>query len=176
MGLHSSVSECSAEKNKKPKVPKLSESDCKYGKRLPAALLLPRFGMMTVHLLDQLLGWGFDGASPNHRLRSCGTGEHLLPSPCLGACDRSANLGKFDHVRGLEGNRRKERAGKGSVYICSGCYLEEENTFISPVDCQLIFLRQALMENNKTHFSQAVSRTLTGQASTQNRPLWNITH
>lgn len=76
----------------------------------------------------------------------------------------------------LGGSQRKERAVKGSVYICSRCYLEEENTFISPVDCQLILLRQVLMENNKTRFSQAVSRTLTGQASTQNRWLWNIAH
>lgn len=119
----------------------------------PHSSVLPQFDTTVVHLLNQLLGRGFDGASLYHSIRSCGAGEHNLPLPCLEAYIQSTNLGKCDHIRGLEGNRRKEGAGKGSVYICSRCYLEEENTFISPVNCQLIFVWQALMENNKAHFS-----------------------
>lgn len=117
------------------------------------SFVLPQFGMTVVHLLNQLLGQGFDEASPYHSVRSCGTGEHLLLLPCLGAYIQSTNLGKCDHIRELEGNRTKEGAGKESIYICSRCYQEEENTFTSPVDCQLIFMWQALMANNKAHFS-----------------------
>lgn len=117
------------------------------------SFVLPWLGMTAVHFLNQLVGQGFDEASSYHIIRSCGAGEHLLLLPCLGAYIQSTNLGKCDCIRRLEGNGMKEGAGKGSVYICSRCYLEEENTFISPVDCQLIFMWQALMENNKGYFS-----------------------
>lgn len=61
--------------------------------------------------------------------------------------------------------------GAGRVYICSRGDCEEGSTSISPVNWPCILLEQLLMENNKTHFRQAVSGTLTGQFNAQNRLL-----
>lgn len=61
--------------------------------------------------------------------------------------------------------------GAGLVYICSRGNCEEGSTVISLVDWPFILLEQLLMENNKTHFRQAVSGTLTGQFNAQNRLL-----
>lgn len=139
----------------------------------PPALLW--LGVTMVHLLDQLPGQGCDGTSPN---RSTGFLQGQGASPALSPPQGSHKARILGNViTSRAGKKPKEGEGWERVrYICSRCYLEEENTFISPVDCQLIFLQQALMENNKTHFSQAVSRTLTGQAGVQNRLLRNITH
>lgn len=77
-------------------------------------------------------------------------------------------------VRGFQSGRvggGEGPGGVGFVYVCSRGYSEEGSTFISLVDGPFILLEQLLMENNKTHFHQAVSGILTGQFSAQNRLL-----